>query len=83
MKRTQIGSKSLYKHDYIDRVVWYSYNTAVAVRMVEGSTLYVTKKKYSHTTTKHCNLIVKQYAAIHDIVHTDQVNIDALAKVTE
>jgi len=53
--RTQIDKKSLYQKIQGDKVIFYSYNTTVAVKTPIDT--YVSENVWSVTTAKHLNRI--------------------------
>ena len=53
--KTQIDQKSLYQSVQGDKIIFYSYNTAVAVKTPVDT--YVSENVWSITTAKHLNRI--------------------------
>ena len=53
--KKQIDSKSLYYENVGDKIIYYSYNTAVAVKTPIDT--YVCENVWSVTTAKHLNRI--------------------------
>ena len=56
-KITKFGQKSLKEISNQENSVLYSYTTPVVVK--QGTSYFVTEKKYSITTTKHINYYLK------------------------
>lgn len=55
-----------------------SYDTIVACAV--NAVLYITKEKYSSTTSRHCSLLSRQYAA-HQHVDVDELQLIVSANI--
>jgi len=58
--KKKIGKKSLYSEVDGNNINYYSYSTLVAVATPDK--LLMTPKKYSLTTSNHCNEIKKMHS---------------------
>lgn len=73
----QIDKKALYKKQAsTGDIVYQSYNTNIAVLC--DNVLFITSKKYSVTTSKHCSHVIK-LCGYPTVKYADQFVIDALA----
>lgn len=57
----RIGSKSLFKVIQDEKIIYLSYRTIVAMYNKKDNTLDINPTKFSVTTTRHVNLIKREY----------------------
>jgi len=76
-KRLGLNRKMFTKTD--GTMIFVSYSTPVAIRTVDGIYL-VTSRKYSVSTSKHCNQFIRDADPVHEVRRVDQSIINDWAK---
>lgn len=69
----QYGSKQLFKvtQDCVLPTLVFSYDTIIACILPDSACMFITRHKYSPTTSKHCTFVANDYP--HEYVDQERL----------